>query len=177
MQRDGLEEDGAIYVDSGHTIINNMQAVTSAARAAGWTIIHTQHAHRADLSDFGIATYFEKPSCLEGTPGMDFVDEMLPAAGDWVVRKRRYDAFHGTELDLLLRTQKISGLFVCGVLTDACVLSTVVHARNLDYKVWTVADALSGTTTQMHEGALTIIDTYFGQVVDTDWVCTYINKG
>lgn len=169
MQRDGLQEGGAIYVDGGLGIVENVQAVTSAARQAGWPVIHTQHVHRADLSDFGIAGYFENPSCLDATPGMDFIDQARPEPGDLVVQKRRYDAFHGTDLDLLLRANDIRGLFVCGMLTDACVLSTVVHARNLDYKLWVIANALAGTTAPMHESALAIIDTYFGDVVTHDW--------
>lgn len=175
MQRDGLEEGGAIYVAGGPAIVGKVQTVTCIARRAGWPVIHTQHVHRADLSDFGITGYFEEPSCLDGTSGMDFIDQMRPEPGDLVVQKRRYDAFQGTDLDLLLRAQNIRGLFVCGVLTDACVLSTVVHARNLDYKTWMIADALSGTTMQMHQSALAIIDSYFGQVVTADWACASIN--
>lgn len=167
MQRDGLEPGGSIYVEGGLNIVANIQALTAAARTASWPVIHTQHVHRQDLSDFGISEYFEAPNCLDGTAGMDFIPQMAPEPGDLVVQKRRYDAFQGTELDLILRHLAVHGLVVCGVLTDACVLSTAVHARNLDYKTWPVSDALSGTTPIMHESALTIIDSYFGDVITT----------
>lgn len=169
MQRDGLEPDGPIFVEGGFDIVGNIQSVTQTARAALWPVVHTQHAHRADLSDFGISRHFEPPSCIEGSSGADFIPQLQPDPVDVVIHKRRYDAFTGTDLDLILRNLNVRGLFVCGVLTDACVLSTVVAARNLDYKVWMIADALSGTTASSHESALGIVDSYFGDVVTTNW--------
>ena len=41
--------------------------------------------------------------------------------------KRRYDAFLGTELDLVLRLHGIENLVVTGVCTDVCVSATVQH--------------------------------------------------
>lgn len=68
----------------------------------------------------------------------------------------------------------MAGLFVCGVLTDACVLSTVVDVRARDYKVWAIRDALAGTTDRLHESALSIFEGYFAEVVGTSWACASI---
>lgn len=164
MQRDGVRPDGAIPAEGAEAVIPAIQALAMTARTNGWPVVFTQHLHRRDLSDFGISALFEPPSCLEGTPGPDIVPELAPAESDYVVQKRRYDAFLSTDLELLLRGLKVTGLFVCGILTDACVLSTVTHARCLDYKVWLVADALAGLTAERHESALDLMRHFFADV-------------
>jgi nicotinamidase-related amidase len=42
------------------------------------------------------------PHTVEGTRGIEIVDALAPGPEDLVVRKRRYNCFLGTELDLLL---------------------------------------------------------------------------
>src|SRR5690606_4138844 len=123
---------------------------------------------------FGIAGYFEKPSCVYGTEGIEFIESMQPAKDDIVVQKRRYSAFFDTDLELILRGLGVKGILICGVLTDACVLSTVVDARARDFKVWAVSDALSGTTPEKHLAALDIYEGYFADVVTTEWATTAI---
>ena len=170
MQRDGVRPDGAIPAAGAERIIPTIRELAAGARAKGWPVVHTQHVHRRDLSDFGIADLFEPPSCVEGTPGLEIVPELAPMDGDHVVRKRRYDAFFGTDLDLLLRGLGVTGLFVCGILTDACVLATVTHARSLDYKVWLVSDALAGLDDRRHRDALDIMSRFFADIRTADQV-------
>lgn len=166
MQNDGLQTNGPLYVEGARDIVPRVAELTDVARRNGLRVLHSQHVHRADGSDFGIAGHFEPLSCVEGTTGKNFYAGMAPAEGDIVVQKRRYSAFQGTDLDLVLRSNGITGLLVAGIQTDACVLSTVVDARNRDYKVWMVSDALAGTTLELHSSALTICDRYFAEVLD-----------
>lgn len=168
MQKDGLEPQGAIFAEGGFEIIENIKRLTTLARNHNWPILHSQHVHRPDLSDFGISGYFEPPNCIEGSPGMQFVAQMEPSPDDVVIRKRRYSAFHGTDLDLVLRSLEVKGLFVCGVLTDACVLSTIVDARSRDYKVWLIADALSGTRPELHDATLAVSEGYLADIIDVE---------
>lgn len=170
MQCDGVRSDGAIPAEDAELLIPSIRTLAVDARAKGWPVVHTQHVHRSDLSDFGIAELFEPPSCVEGTPGMDIVPELAPEPGDLLVQKRRYDAFFATDLDLLLRGLGVTGLITCGILTDVCVLATVTHARSLDYKVWLVSDALAGLTRQRHGNALDLMSKFFADVWTTDQV-------
>lgn len=165
MQVDDVEPDGVMPAAGAAAIVPRIGRLKAAARAAGWPVVYTQHVHRADLSDFGIAHYFEQPSCVAGTHGMDIIDALRPQDGDIVVQKRRYDAFFATDLDLVLRGLGVTGIFVCGVLTDGCVLSTVAHGRCMDYKIWLARDALAGTTEAKHDSALAVLETYFADIV------------
>lgn len=166
MQYDGIAPSGQIYSPEARKIIPNITELTQLARDSGMRVVHSQHAHRSDYADFGISEYFEPLSCVEGTPGQDFYPGMEPSEEDVVVRKRRYSVFEGTHLDLLLRQWDVKGIFVCGIQTEACVLSTVVEARNKDYKVWMVRDALTGLSEEIHETALQVCGLYFADVID-----------
>jgi nicotinamidase-related amidase len=128
-------------------------------------VVFTQEMHRADGSDFGIELTFEPQHCLEGTPGMDLVDGLGRERADLVIgRKRRYDAFLGTDLDLVLRTRGIQNLLVAGVCTDICVISTVQHARNLDYRVFVLRDLVAASTPERQAAAIACMEHVFAFV-------------
>lgn len=168
MQYDCVEPSGLIPAHGAEEIVDGIDNFLKVSRQNNIPIIYTQHIHRRDLSDFGIAHYFEPPSCYEGSRGAEIIEELKPKAEDIVLTKTRYDAFMGTELDLILRQKEVKNLIVCGVLTDGCVLGSVVHARGLDYKVCLVEDLLRGTSTEKHEAALKVMETYFAKISDVE---------
>ena len=103
--------------------------------------------------------------CLEGTPGCELVDGLDVVAGDIrITRKRRYDCFLGTDLDLVLRAQQIENLVCCGVSTHVCVMSTVFTARNLDYRVLVPRDAVAGVSPAHQAAALLCMSDVFAYV-------------
>ncbi|WP_217586096.1 cysteine hydrolase family protein [Lentibacillus saliphilus] len=164
MQNDAVKPNGILPAEDALEIIEPIDHLLQLARQHTLPIIYTQHIHRNDLSDFGIARYFEPPSCLEDGLGKNIIDELTPQESDIVLLKRRYDAFIGTELDLILRQKNIKNLIVAGVLTDGCVLGTVAHARGLDYKVCLLEDCTRGTTIEKHRAALKVLETYCAKV-------------
>jgi nicotinamidase-related amidase len=165
MQNDFLLPDAPVPAPGGLDLVPVIAALADSCRRAGYPVVFTQEMHRADLSDFGIELDFEPPHCLEGTPGMNLVSGLEPRAGDIVIqRKRRYDAFLGTDLDLALRNRGVENLLVTGVCTDICVISTVHHARNLDYRCVVLRDAVAGTTGERHEAALLCMEHVFARV-------------
>ena len=82
--------------------------------------------------------------------------ELHPLAGmrpeDILVRKPRFGAFHGTDLELILRAAQIDTLLIGGIATHACCDTTAREASARDFKVLFLADgttcfALPGTGT------------------------------
>jgi nicotinamidase-related amidase len=168
MQNDFLLPDAPVSTPGGLALVPLIAALTREARRLGFPVIFTQEMHRADLSDFGIELHFEPPHCLEGTPGMDLAAGLEPEPADVrIQRKRRYDAFLGTDLDAALRARGVENLLVTGVCTDICVISTVYHARNLDYRVFLLRDAVAGTTPARHEAAIACMEHVFAFVGTT----------
>ncbi len=168
MQNDFLLPEAPVPAPGGLDLIPTIAGLAEACRNAGFPVVFTQEMHRADLSDFGIELDFEPPHCLEGTPGMDVVAGLAPRAGDVLIqRKRRYDAFLGTDLDVALRVRGVENLLVTGVCTDICVISTVHHARNLDYRCVVLRDGVAGTTPERHEAALMCMEHVFARIATT----------
>ena len=165
MQNDFVIPGAPVAAPGAVEIMPLIADLARRSRARGFPVIYTQEMHRADGSDFGIELEFEPPHCLEGTPGLDVVDDLKPEPGDRLIRnKRRYDAFLGTDLDFVLRGAGAENLIVAGVCTDICVSATVQHARNLDYRCFVVSDASAGTSPQRHEAALLCLEHVFAHV-------------
>jgi nicotinamidase-related amidase len=171
MQNDFLLPGAPVRADGGMNLVPVIAALARDCRQLGLPVIFTQEMHRADESDFGIELAFEPVHCLEGSGGEDIVNGLKPEPGDFCVRnKRRYDAFLGTDLDTLLRVHKIENLIVTGVCTDVCVISTVQHARNLDFRCFVASDAVAGTSRERHEAALLCMSLVFAHVGTTSGI-------
>jgi nicotinamidase-related amidase len=96
----------------------------------------------------------------------DFPDD--PAAqGDFVVTKRHWGAFHGTDLDLLLRRRGVRTVVIGGIATNIGVESTARSAHEHSYDVVLVEDVTTGQSAEMHEFAFRNIFPRLSRVVKT----------
>jgi len=80
-----------------------------AARSADMPVIFVQEVHHPSGVDFGRELDgAEVAHCFEDAPGTALaVAEMDVRPTDHVVRKRRYSAFFGTDLQIILQAYKI----------------------------------------------------------------------
>lgn len=126
------------------------------AREKGIPVIFIQEVHRPDLVDFGRELDgSEDIHCLETDPGTAIaVDEMGFLPNDYLIKKRRYSAFFGTDFEILLRGLKIDTLLLCGGLTDVCVHYTFVDGHQSDYFCRVIEDCVAGSCEKAHEASL-----------------------
>lgn len=103
------------------------------------------------------------PVCPSGTWGSEFF-VVAPKPGEPVIVKRRYSAFHGTDLDLLLRNRGIRTLVLAGVATNVCVETAARDAYMRDYYVVIVGDCTAARDDQVHRAALANVEANFGVV-------------
>ena len=157
---DMQQEDG-FHLQDVETVIDNSAVLIATARAAGIPLIYTRHINNADASDLPPGEPLDasgRPaSYCTGTRQVEILARLAPQPGDCVIDKLRYSAFHRTELDAHLKNLGIRRLMVSGVLTDACVLATVLDAFALGYRVDLIADACTSTTCAAHYSALLIM--------------------
>ena len=127
-----------------------------AAREADIPVIFIQEVHRPDHVDFGRELDgSESVHCVEGDPGTEIAKpEMGFRPGDYVVPKRRYSAFFGTDLEILLKGLKAETLILVGGLTDVCVHYTFVDAHQHDYFCRVIEGAVAGSTEAAHKASL-----------------------
>lgn len=126
------------------------------ARGSGIPVIFIQEVHRPDLVDFGRELDgSEDVHCIETDPGTDIaVEEMGFLPNDYLIKKRRYSAFFGTDFEILLRGLKIDTLLLCGGLTDVCVHYTFVDGHQSDYFCRVMEDCVAGSSEEAHEASL-----------------------
>jgi nicotinamidase-related amidase len=160
MQHDFVDLDAGCYnVGAEHTVAPTAAAV-AAMRQAGLPVIWTMEAHRPSGLDGGLensADCIFAPHTVEGTRGIEIVPELAPGPDDLVVRKRRYNCFLGTELDLLLKALRVDTLIVTGVSSDVCVHWTAGEAFQRDFHVRVLEDCVAGTSLEDHEASLLIM--------------------
>lgn len=127
-----------------------------AARAAGIPIVFVQEVHRPDLVDFGRELDGDEDvHCLETEPGTALaVAEMDIRPTDYIVPKRRYSAFFGTDLEILLKGLKAQTLLLVGGLTDVCVHYTFVDGHQSDYFCRVIEECVAGSSIEAHDASL-----------------------
>ena len=127
----------------------------ASARACDVPIIFFQEAHRRDLIDFGRELDgAEGVHLLEGDPGTEISDALQLRPDDYVITKRRYSCFFGTELEILLKGLRADTLIFIGGHTDVCVHYSFVDGHQHDYFCRVVEDCVAGSSTDAHEASL-----------------------
>jgi len=166
MVFDFTDENGLVYYPQNKQILPNIKKVIESCRENGALIIFMQHRYRKDKPDKNLVNM--RPNCIEGTGGED-IDKSLDVRNeDYVIQKRRYSAFIGTDLDLVLREHDIKNVIVVGTKTNCCIRATVSDAYHLDYNVYVVRECVATNDETVNNVHLTDIDKYFGSVVDME---------
>jgi nicotinamidase-related amidase len=83
------------------------------------------------------------------------VPELGPQEGDFVITKRQWGAFYGTELDLECRRRGVTTIVLCGIATNISVESTARFAYEYGYNQIFVEDAMSAMSVEEHAFTIT----------------------
>lgn len=188
MQEDFLGTEG-YFARKGYdpaplrAILPNVATLADTARAAGCHIIWTRQGYRADLADLSAyerwraersGIYYQArtaTSCMRGHPGFEIVSDLTPDPADFIVDKTANGAFYQTDLDIILRSQKITHLLFTGCTTDVCVHTTLREANDRKFQCLLVEDACASGDRYAHDAAVhmvTVEDGIFGTVAKTE---------
>ncbi len=134
------EGDDTLYNPSPdeERVVRNSVRVVDAARAAGMPVVFCDDAHILGV-DKELELWGE-----HGVAGKAVPNPALKAGSgsrDFIIEKRRYSAFFGTSLDLLLRELGIKTVIAVGEDTNICVLHTLADAYYRGYESVVVEDA------------------------------------
>ena len=140
MQRWFYDENPQPFCDK---LLPNVGAALSLARSAGIPVVHVITKYSRDRSDWPkVYRDRDKIWCLEGTDGVQVLDEARPQPGESVVVKTRFSGFYDSELDATLREIGVDTLFFAGYSSDVCVRLTVMDAFNRDYDQYLLSDCV-----------------------------------
>ena len=152
--------------------IERTMGLLAEARARRWPIAHTRVVYADDGSDAG--SFARKaPGLLkltETSPLSQIVDELKPAPGELVVRKRQASAFFGTEFAGWLAWRRVDTLFVTGCTTSGCVRATVVDAVSHNMRTIVVTDCVGDRAIGPHEANLFDMGQKYADLMTADEV-------
>lgn len=98
----------------------------------------------------------------------DIVPEMNQKDTDFIITKKQWGAFYGTDLDLQLRRRNIDTIVLCGIASGIGVESTARFAFEYGFQQIFVEDATSGISAAEHEHTFKTIFTRMGRIRSTE---------
>lgn len=98
----------------------------------------------------------------------EIVPELGPESGDFVITKRQWGAFYGTELDLQLRRRGIATIVLCGIATNIGVESTARFAFEYGYEQIFAEDATAARSKEEHDHTMKTAFARIGRVRKTE---------
>ena len=93
-----------------------------------------------------------------GTWDQAIHEDLAPLEGERLVTKRRVSPFYATDLEVLLRTQGIERLVLCGVATDHVVIATARDGHDRDFKILVLEDCCAAAAPERHQAAIVVLD-------------------
>jgi nicotinamidase-related amidase len=168
-----------------------LAALLTAARERGVLVVHVQNTalpgrrsdspaqirfnlrmHEQARRDGAALRY-----TLPGTPGQDFVPELVPVDGEVVVPKYRSSGFWGTNLELVLRSNGIKTVVVGGCTTEGCVESTARDAMFTDHYVVIAEDCVGSDDKDQHEASMFLMRHRFDLAGSADIAAVWCGHG
>jgi nicotinamidase-related amidase len=156
MQNAFVAEGATYETPPARTMLPNLERIINFARGQGMPIIWTQSDHSAPFGGVMLKkfpTIREDKYLWKGQPSFELYDQMLPPKeGEYRVVKHKYDAFFETDLDSILRNNRIKTIIIVGTATNVGCETT----------------ARASFDDGMHQASLKTIDMFFGRVMTTE---------
>ena len=104
-------------------------------------LAHFRHNHLPAIFIQHVSLSPKATSFRPGSPGVSLYTSIRPLPGEAVVRKHLPNSFRETNLLELLRTDEISRLVICGMMTHMCIDATTRAACDYGFDCIVAADA------------------------------------
>ncbi|KAI1083215.1 Isochorismatase-like protein [Whalleya microplaca] len=150
----GMLQGANVVHTSGY--LKKVSDTLTAARRAGVPIIQVVTSFRENYADLSSRNRLMAPVKAgglfkESDPSTHVHPSVSQPDTDIHVRKHRVSAFHGTDLDVVLRSLGVEKLVLFGLATSGAVLSTSLQAADLDYDIVVLKDLCADTSTDVHD--------------------------
>jgi nicotinamidase-related amidase len=181
MQNDFLLPEGLLKVWGGPAIIPKVAQLVDTFHEAFLPVFFTRHIYEDPEKDGGLTARWwkvDRNSLLlrESTWHAQLHGAFKPGPRDRVLAKRRYSAFFGTDLELLLRTSGVQDVVIAGVCTNICCEATAHDAFFRDFNVHFLLDGTGATDEAAHTSTLRNIALSYGKLVTAAQVARWIHR-
>jgi ureidoacrylate peracid hydrolase len=136
--------DSPVAAPLGVEVARRLNRLAAACRQADITVIWTRHVVRPDGSNTGLLGEVI-PAVATGIINDDAPTAALHPLmdvhpGDVVLGKPRFGSFHGTDLEVILRSRGIDTIVLGGINTNVCVDTTAREAAVREFRVLFLSD-------------------------------------
>jgi nicotinamidase-related amidase len=159
--------------DKVRSMLPSLHAAIDRFATAGQALIYTCFALPPDDPQF---ERFGDRYCIEGSEGAEIIPDLLPAKGPIIV-KRKHSAFFETDLDRLLRADGVEEVFLTGLQTHICIMTTAADASFRGYRTVAIRDCVLSSSDDNNDRALDWIAAYVGEVLPLAAVLTELERG
>ncbi|MCY1258352.1 Isochorismatase family protein YecD [compost metagenome] len=162
-------------------IVPRIARLAQCFRDAELPVIHLHVVHRPGYPDLPrtsaiIVRSVKDQRMIAGSQDVLAVDELQPHPTD-IVHARSFAlvAFHGTELDAMLRHMGVQTLVAVGVSTNVAISGLSLCGSDLGYQVVVPEDCIAGASAESHEFILRNLLPLYSTVCDSDAVVQAIS--
>ena len=143
-------------VTNNTRLIDTIKTAISTARKIKIPVIYVTITFRDGFPEISknnksFSMIKERSDLFANKKAMDIYPEIAPKPSDIVVVKRRVSAFTGSDLQVILRSQNIHQLILCGIATSGVVLSTLREAADKDYILTVLSDCCADNDEEVHK--------------------------
>jgi nicotinamidase-related amidase len=171
-------EGSPISAPDGLAVLDRINRFAAVCRTAGILVIHTSHVLRPDGSNMGVLGEMAPPVkggiINKGAESAALHKGLVVDARDILLDKPRFGAFHGTDLELILRTRGIDTVIISGITTNVCCETTAREAMVRDFHVFFLSDGTAtrgmgnASAAEIQKATLTTLGCLFAQVLTVD---------
>lgn len=189
LQNDFLDERGILYGVIKEQIketnlIQKINNLSNSARKNNVKVIHAPIAFSSDYKElgenpYGIAKVVKDSQAFKiNSDGAKIYPQINISDSDLILPfKNSISVFKSTNLDQELKKNNIDTVFIVGLLTDACVLATVIEAYDFGYNVIVISNATCATSQKAQEATINNIFPLFSKILtDQEAINLFNNK-
>ncbi len=153
---------GSSFYPEALAVLPNILQVLEAARVNTNFIVHAVERHYPGVPDDELKRL--PPHCVIGTLDCEYTAGAEPriSENEIEIPKRRFSSFMGTDLDLVLRAQKVERVVIVGVKTNVCIRATAQDAFAFGYEVVVPIDCSNSNRPHLASASFEDISRYMG---------------
>ena len=181
MENDLVHADGfngkAAYGEQSRArkIVENTRRALDKARSAGVPIGFVRVGFSPDYrecpADSPIFSGARKNGIFKlGEWGTEIHPGLGKQPGDFDIVKHRVSPFHGTNLDVILRTLGVRRIYCSGISTNAVVQAVVREGHDRDYEMVLLEDGCCALSLEEHESSIKSLQRFCRITTSTDLV-------
>ena len=146
-----VSRGGAPHLSKG--VVERCARLAEKVRSAGGTVAYV-HVLLNETVHLPADRSWPQPSEPYPASASELVPEAGYRAGDLLIAKRQWGAFHATHLDQALRRRGVKTIIMGGIATNFGVESTARSAQEHGYKLVFAEDAMTSVKAEMHAFAV-----------------------